>query len=145
MWLLTEFLELQNTVRESQCRPAMQAMADEIFQVQHGSPSAAHPAPSEHRLHAAMRPCLVPLRAGMQLSHGPCSYEGRRGVQAAEDMIVRTQDALQALTAFDANAKKQQEADRTRSLSLVRAEKEEHDRHAPNQHLCCCHCLAVGT
>ena len=47
-------------------------------------------------------------------------------------MIVRTQDALQALTAFDADAKKQEEADRSRSLSLVRAEKEEHDRHAPS-------------
>ena len=60
-------------------------------------------------------------------------------------MIVRTQDALQALTAFDADAKKQQEADRTRSLSLVRAEKEEHDRHAPDKHLGSCCCLTVGT
>ena len=51
-------------------------------------------------------------------------------MQAAEDMIVRTQDHLQALTVVDAKAKKQQEADCTRSLSLVRAEKEAHDRYS---------------
>ena len=33
MWLLSEFTEMQNTVRESQCRPAMQGIADEILQV----------------------------------------------------------------------------------------------------------------
>ena len=66
----------------------------------------------------------------MQLTSPSPNFEHHMlGVQAAEDMIVRTQDHLQALTVVDAKAKKQQEADCTRSLSLVRAEKEAHDRY----------------
>ena len=80
MWLLTEFLELQNTVRESQCRPAMQAMADEIFQVQDNSASAAHPAPAEHRLQAAMRSCLARTWVGMQLTGASLLPPTRGGV-----------------------------------------------------------------
>ena len=79
----------------------------------------------------------------MQLASLSRDSERMLGVQAAEDMIVRTQDHLQALTVVDAKAKKQQEADCTRSLSLVRAEKEAHDRYelvsfSPHPRACGC-------
>ena len=55
-------------------------------------------------------------------------------VQAADEMITAVQTRLQALQAPETNAKQQQEVDRSRSLSVVRAEREAHER---CDRLCC--------
>ena len=84
VWLLEEFADLQNTVRESQCRPALQGILDDISQVswRASAVSASH---SIHSFAWAAKHLLVHVQEHLPqllarshqvlLTHGCCSAE----------------------------------------------------------------------
>ena len=55
-------------------------------------------------------------------------------MQAAEELITHVQNRLQELLTPKPNAKQQEEMDRSRSLSVVKAEREAHEKCVPHFH-----------
>ena len=89
--------------------------------------------------HCCSRPCtrLHPLLhiSMSRLAVVAGLRPGLRGMQAAEEMITFVQSRLQELLTPKPNAKQQEEMDRSRSMSVVKAEHEAHEK--------CAACLAI--